>query len=1451
MVVGPVNVSYGMLTKLSSVSRQTLLEIFNSLWEEGNISYTVTIGQARSSHRTQRRGLPQVSVLSPLLYAVYSNYIDNSFLVDITTLQYVDDVVIYVRSCNLSEGAVQCFTVGHDVLWDVPVMLSIPDSGIKRVTHPIEQKLNALVVILCDSRSALESINGLSSVPSHPLIIQILEECASLRVRGYELEYQWIPSHTMTTILALFMTTVDYKSSVQTQTAMENVACSCNVVKDLLLSVTKDLPSLAIKTFYLNEKQVKHVVEQQVYKVQRETDTICDLDVYVVEPSQLTIPAGQSSNFKLQYLPKVPSTVDYDYFSIHDTNGLEKREFRKKPQSTPDQDLNSRQSSQTESDELDHAISNAGPQVSVAIKTIKFLCSIKKKAVHRIIELRNESDIVAHFQFDIDKKQTVFKIDKTIGVIEAHKYQYIRINFMPTSPGTYIKQIYCLVHYQHPVVIEAVGVCTTIKEVYAKGLNTVRYPNLQVLDDGYKSYISDKCHIARHNPPLTLSVTELDLGRGRIAEEMSVPQMFRVNSHIKTSVLLKWDIGMYRTDVAGVFRVSPQCATIPPYQSTVFEAYFEPPSPDLLYGIELEGRAYWVNIENTRRQQQTQLPVPIPLSLRMMGHSFPARSYGWMPQYQVSPQTVVLPPCIPPEPVYTTFLIKRFGHLPITFRLFPPNKTLYTVKPLQGLIEGEYQIVVVQMHPSPPNEGAHAEKWLLQFNGSSENEVRYYVGQTLVDFQETKETVPRFQWRREGGGLEHELGVGVAGKIIQCRNIPGYVCAQVLVTFLSYLAYPKMEIGYKNTVKFPPTYPGGEQQVEVPVRNLTRHCIRYSYQKYPKCSALKVDMCEGILCSNERAHHTWTFSPDMCGPHVFNVKFEVYAMQNGSHPMSSPVEIMVLCHGSCESVDLVALPNSINFGESKWGITKRQTFKLFNFGKSMVHYTLRLCRPSCEIENKRGDIVLDPWSGTLPSGAHHEVVVSVSPNLEGPHNYTVMYENRKTERSEETVTRRPQTRLVRIEYVCLFAKLRITDLKICGQGILFGKLALWKLMRINERNRTLKKPNIGCQFAYHIVTPPRWNRVLLKMTLGSRETVNYSLPQYPAGTRTVTVLILVKNLSGVVTTWDLQWYKECKCQTVVRARSLSLRTRDSVCPHRGLISMGPATGTLEPLQEQVLTLRVNYHLEGIHKLTYVLSLCHNRQMRLSTLLEVIKPTQLSLVIDVRWFTGIYIGDSDPVSEEYTLGTVTYHYLSCQVSQVIYIGDSDPVSENLHSMFQYVWVYNHSSQPLSYEVDTAPLHALNKVSFNCDVMVCQNPTGIVLPWSATPLFFKCKPIQFQKYQATIPVQLGEKTGSLQLMCEGTVNFDTHLLHARQNMPQTRRFTHPLKPVVASVDHIVLKPLLTHTCAKYIFFLENRADVDVYGYLWNTGESMRGRIHKFHDVTITKLARDLLIDACAQR
>nr|CAD7406741.1 unnamed protein product [Timema cristinae] len=68
-------------------------------------------------------------------------------------------------------------------------------AALNRVQHTLVGPDNVSYVVLCDFRCALESLSGLSSPPSHPLIIQIHEECASLRDRGYELGYQWIPSH--------------------------------------------------------------------------------------------------------------------------------------------------------------------------------------------------------------------------------------------------------------------------------------------------------------------------------------------------------------------------------------------------------------------------------------------------------------------------------------------------------------------------------------------------------------------------------------------------------------------------------------------------------------------------------------------------------------------------------------------------------------------------------------------------------------------------------------------------------------------------------------------------------------------------------------------------------------------------------------------------------------------------------------------------------------------------------------------------------------------------------------------------------------------------------------------------------------------------------------------------------------------------------------------------------
>nr|CAD7458002.1 unnamed protein product [Timema tahoe] len=103
--------------------------------------------------------------------------------------------------------------------------------ALDRVRHTVVGPMcPMLVVVLCDSRSALEAIGGLSSLPSHPLIIQIVEECASLRARDYELACQWIPSHSLVIpekfqhILRVMGTNIDGKRKVMfAMTAIKGV----------------------------------------------------------------------------------------------------------------------------------------------------------------------------------------------------------------------------------------------------------------------------------------------------------------------------------------------------------------------------------------------------------------------------------------------------------------------------------------------------------------------------------------------------------------------------------------------------------------------------------------------------------------------------------------------------------------------------------------------------------------------------------------------------------------------------------------------------------------------------------------------------------------------------------------------------------------------------------------------------------------------------------------------------------------------------------------------------------------------------------------------------------------------------------------------------------------------------------------------------------------------------
>lgn len=114
------------------------------------------------------------------------------------------------------------------------------------------------------------------------------------------------------------------------------------------------------------------------------------------------------------------------------------------------------------------------------------------------------------------------------------------------------------------------------------------------------------------------------------------------------------------------FLIDPLRGIISPNEKIQMTVTFRPDAPDQLYHAQLDLRIF----PNNRDEGIT---YPVTLSLYLIGDSFSIESCGWMAQYDIKPRPILLPPCMPGEIVYTTAIIEKRGHLPLTFQFIPPE----------------------------------------------------------------------------------------------------------------------------------------------------------------------------------------------------------------------------------------------------------------------------------------------------------------------------------------------------------------------------------------------------------------------------------------------------------------------------------------------------------------------------------------------------------------------------------------------------------------------------------------------------------------------------------------------------------------------------------------------------------------------------------------------------------
>ncbi|XP_043489612.1 cilia- and flagella-associated protein 65 [Polistes fuscatus] len=727
---------------------------------------------------------------------------------------------------------------------------------------------------------------------------------------------------------------------------------------------TKDIKIIDFGEVEMGKTIVKSIeiynesCKEQFYEARRDPVTNPMDHVFNLKSYTWTLLQEQCFSCEVQYRPLVPSSRNVDYFII---TGNVSTYIKIIVRGTC-----------------------IGPALSSSANKIVFRCSSKYTLVKKQIKFWNHSKVKASFIFDIDIKHKYFKLDIKEDVINPGDYKYITITFTPIKEGIYVYHLPCLILYQDPIIIKLYGFSTSVYQEIDIKSNLDEF-NSQALN-GFEEYMSDSINIKKGNLGLvSLSNNYFDFNQIDIKNKINRShETVCFTNHSKKNLLLRWD-----QDDTGVFKIEPCTAKICPNYSALFEIIFQPNEENNLYMKQFIGYLFDDDLNN----QDKLFTVPFFTCLRVIGHSFPANSAGWIPQYEL-PSTIILPPCIPPLSAYTTFVIKKFGYLPLMFRFLPPADSHFIVKPMLGIIYENYQVVVVQICPEMTGEHIYMEQWAICFNGKNKD----------------------------------------------------------YISFKGYAEYANISFN-NSTITFATVHLDTQKKEPILMRNITRHTIMYQFLDVP--SQLIIPYLKGQIYANDILSQEWIFHPKECGEYNFDIKCILVIVQNGI-PVGTEVSITLHITGKCEAGLLVAIPNELDFDIQSYGNEKIKSFYLYNFSLVNIPFKIICYHRSWPIGSITRDVKIFPLSETVLPGKSEKITVSITPYTPGFYEVVIEYLVRINSWTDDISYMQLPRKICKVYCKCELPTLKIEDIHFYGVCPSISKVMLWKIIQVNKLNVVLK-----------------------------------------------------------------------------------------------------------------------------------------------------------------------------------------------------------------------------------------------------------------------------------------------------------------------------------------------------------------------------------------------------------
>ncbi|XP_053986638.1 cilia- and flagella-associated protein 65 [Hylaeus volcanicus] len=1015
----------------------------------------------------------------------------------------------------------------------------------------------------------------------------------------------------------------------------------------------------AVKTIEIWNESCK----EQMYQVQRDPTTNPLDHVFHLRSYTWILAPKEKYLCEIRYRPFVVSSKNVDYLTIIDSIGTRLKIVTRG--------------------------SCIGPEVTCSTTKIVMISTNDNPEPKWRIKLRNNSKVAAIFMFAVDEKYRTIQLDMKHGCIDPCSYKYVTITFTPSEDGSHAYRLALLILHQEPIVIELYGYRNSSKNK----VDASDFTYSQTEKNGFEGYMSDSVNATGVLPLISLSRNYFNFGQTNVEMEddvQRIPHAICLTNHGPSDLWIAWEKD-------AIFSVTPCEMQVRANRSALFELSFNPNATNNLFGREIVASAF--------SEFKGRSRFPFITTVRAIGHSFPVGSNGWIPQYKI-PETVIMPPCVPPFPVYTTFMIKKFGHLPLMFHFVPPPESHFTVKPMLGVIHQDYQIIAVQMLPKPEDEQIYIERWTIYFNGDTRNE--------------------------------------------SCIDMKGYA------------EYANVQFFGKNELNFAPVIPRCQQFETLGMRNITRHTLKYTFYQTPPELTMQYE--SGNLDPNDTLFQECIFQPtELNVEYDFEIKCVLIVIKNGIG-VGAKSCLTVRVRGNSKMGSLQAIPNELNFREVEYNATRTLSFGLFNRSPVNICYKLICTHRNWPLGDIETDVQLRPTSGTIFSGSHEQIVISITPRTPGYYELAVQYLVRVNSRSDILLTEQNPTRVSTAICMCILPILKVENMCAFGceqkYSLNISKPFLWKSMQVEKLNEILKS-----------ILP------------GERKTLAIKFFPMVVNEGAFHIKLIMMNSSTLSVTWIFKWVQQCSCKPVAKKIGLSFQKEKLDCVHRTLCSVCPESGVLKPNKRTIITITVRYTSIGKSEISWDLDVGHDRHVTLNMLIDCLSE-----------------------SEQQHVFLNTTHVKFGR----IYFGNKAAIHKTL-------WIRNVTSHDLPYFVNMDNICKLNE-DYNCQIFACSPQNGTAEAYTSKCLLLKFQPRMSGAYKVVLPITLGNKNTELILEGESSCDFRSTIIG--NTIPSNCACKGAVFPLYFSTDCIDMWSIPTHNFIVKMLLVYNNLPHDALAYTWKS-------------------------------